>query len=128
MTIICDFCKKEFSLQSVDDINSFTFPWKGKEITLHYFLCPKCNKIYKTGFSDEHSRMLTSDLKVAEIRYAKAIKRNATEKQLSSLFNLVKIKRKKLATYKQKLWDMFPGEFVFSILQDGQVGIFYRKQ
>lgn len=128
MTIICDFCKKEFSLQSVDDINSFTFPWKGKEITLHYFLCPKCNKIYKTGFSDEHSRMLASDLKVAEIRYAKAIKRNATEKQLSSLFNLVKIKRKKLAAYKQKLGNMFPGEFVFSTLQDGQAGIFYRKQ
>ncbi|MBO7289562.1 MAG: hypothetical protein J6V03_06170 [Clostridia bacterium] len=128
MTIICDFCKKEFSLQSVDDINFFTFPWKGKEITLHYFLCPKCNKIYKAGFSDEHSRMLASDLKVAEIRYAKAVKRNATEKQLSSLFNLVKVKRKKLAAYKQKLGNMFPGEFVFSTLQDGQMGIFYQKQ
>ena len=44
--IVCDECKHEFYLDAVG-IHEAIVELNGVPVTLVYFACPKCNKIYK---------------------------------------------------------------------------------
>ena len=69
-TVICDECEHEFSMNSVN-IQEVTMNLGGQALTLVYFTCPKCNKIYRITLKDERYEELKEDLERTKIRIRK---------------------------------------------------------
>ena len=109
--VFCDECKVEFSLNTVN-IQSATIDIGGQNLTLAYFTCPKCNKIYRVSIMDARYFELREDLEKTK----KRIRRNhgSNNDELARVLNqMVNRKLERLRNHTDKLNKMFPGTFTF---------------
>ena len=109
--IICDECKHEFFLGSVG-INEAIVELNGVPVTLVYFACPRCDKIYRISIQDKRYDELVEDLEKTKKRLRKSFNKNNVEKA-EMLSSMVFKKKERLASYVQAVNKMFPGTFTF---------------
>ena len=110
-TIVCDECKHEFYLDAVG-IHEDTVELNGVPVTLVYFACPKCNKIYRISIQDRRYYELVEDLEKTK----KRIRRNhgSNNQEMARMLNSMVFKKKqRLEEYVDKVNKMFPGTFTF---------------
>lgn len=105
----CDECEHEFFLKAVD-INEAIVELNSVPVTLVYFTCPKCNKIYRVSIQDKRYYEMKEDLE-------KAIKRarnnRGNNEMARVLYSAVTKKHERLKTYVDKVHKTFSGTFVF---------------
>lgn len=107
----CDNCSNEFFLKAVG-INEAIIELNGVSVTLVYFACPKCNKIYRVSIQDKRYYEMKEDLEKASNRLRKA-KCGGNNRMADLLYSMVMKKAKRLRTYIEKVEKAFPGTFVF---------------
>ena len=109
--IVCDECKHEFYLDAVG-IHEAIVELNGVPVTLVYFACPKCNKIYCISIQDRRYYELVEDLEKTK----KRIRRNhgSNNQEMARMLNSMVFKKKQhLEEYVDKVNKMFPGTFIF---------------
>lgn len=109
--IVCDECKYEFILEAVG-IHEAIVELNGVPVTLVYFACPKCNKIYRISIQDRRYYELVEDLEKTK----KRIRRNhgSNNQEMARMLNSMVFKKKqRLEEYVDKVNKMFPGTFTF---------------
>lgn len=109
--IACDECKHEFYLDAVG-IHEAIVELSGVPVTLVYFACPKCNKIYRISIQDRRYYELVEDLEKTK----KRIRRNhgSNNQEMARMLNSMVFKKKqRLEEYVDKVNKMFPGTFTF---------------
>ena len=109
--IVCDECKHEFYLDAVG-IHEAIVELNGVPVTLVYFACPKCNKIYRISIQDRRYYELVEDLEKTK----KRIRRNhgSNNQEMARMLNSMVFKKKqRLEEYVDKVNKMFPGTFTF---------------
>lgn len=109
--IVCDECKHEFYLDAVG-IHEAIVELNGVPVTLVYFACPKCNKIYRISIKDRRYYELVEDLEKTK----KRIRRNhgSNNQEMARMLNSMVFKKKqRLEEYVDKVNKMFPGTFTF---------------
>ena len=109
--IVCDECKHEFYLDAVG-IHEDTVKLNGVPVTLVYFACPKCNKIYRITLKNNRCVELREDLE----KIKRKIRKNhgsRDEKLAQNWRNKRAKKQKRLRDYIMKLNAKFPGTFTF---------------
>lgn len=109
--IVCDECKREFILEAVG-IHEAIVQLNGVPVTLVYFACPKCNKIYRISIQDKRYYELVEDLEKTK----KRIRRNhgSNNREMARMLNsMVFRKKQRLEEYIDKVNKMFPGTFTF---------------
>lgn len=109
--IVCDECKHEFYLDAVG-IHEAIVELNGVPVTLVYFACPKCNKIYRISIQDKRYYELVEDLE----KIKKRIRRNhgSNNQEMARVLNSMVFKKKQhLEEYVDKVNKMFPGTFTF---------------
>lgn len=109
--IVCDECKHEFYLDSVG-INEAIVELNGVPVTLVYFTCPKCDKIYRISIQDKRYYELVEDLEKAKKRIRGSFGKNNIEKA-EMLNSMIFKKKERLANYVQAVNQMFSGTFIF---------------
>ena len=110
-TLICDSCKEEFSLGSVK-IDKATIKVKKQTLTLEYFTCPKCNKIYRIMLKDKQYEKLKADLEKTKMRIRK--NNGSGNEEFARLLNSMVIKKhNRLRNHVDNLHKKFPGTFTF---------------
>lgn len=110
-TVLCDECKHEFSMNSVN-IQEANMRLGGQDLVLVYFTCPKCNKIYRIALKDERYEDLKEDLE----RTKKRIRRNygsRNDELARTLDSMVRAKLVRLRNHVEKLNSTYPGTFTF---------------
>lgn len=109
--IVCDECKHEFFLEAVK-INEAIVELNGVPVTLVYFTCPKCNKIYRISIQDRRYYELKEDLEKTKRRIRK--NHGSNNDELARVLNtMVTKKHERLKAYIDKVNEMFPGTFTF---------------
>ena len=109
--IKCDECKHEFFLKAVG-INEAIVELNNVPVTLVYFTCPECNKIYRVSIQDKRYYEMKEDLEKAK----KRIRKNNGSKnmEMAKIFNSMVVKKhERLKAYVDKVNQAFPGTFVF---------------
>lgn len=109
--IVCDECKHEFYLDSVD-INEAIVELNDVPVTLVYFVCPKCNKIYRVSIQDKRYYELLEDLEKTKKKIRKNFGKNNMAKA-EKLNSMVFKKKERLTNYVHTVNKMFPGTFIF---------------
>lgn len=107
----CDECKHEFYLDAVG-IHEAIVELNGVPVTLVYFACPKCNKIYRISIQDRRYYELVEDLEKTK----KRMRRNhgSNNQEMARMPNSMVFKKKqRLEEYVDKVNKMFPGTFTF---------------
>lgn len=107
----CDECEYEFILEAVG-IHEAIVELNGVPVTLVYFACPKCNKIYRISIQDKRYYELVEDLEKTK----KRIQRNhgSNNQEMARMLNSMVFKKKqRLEEYVDKVNKMFPGTFTF---------------
>lgn len=114
MYVKCDNCSNEFFLKAVG-INEAIVELGGVHVNLVYFVCPKCNKIYRVSIQDKRYYELKEDLEKAEKkRMQKCNGRQNIDIEMSQvLHSAIVKKRERLKAYAEKVHQAFPGTFVF---------------
>lgn len=114
--VICDECKHEFSMDSVD-IKEAIMNLGGQALTLVYFTCPKCNKIYRITLKDERYEELKEDLERTKMR----IRKNRGSRNIGlggTLTSMLDKKQERLKNYVSGLNNKFPGTFTFVVSEN----------
>lgn len=109
--IVCDECKHEFYLDAVG-IHEAIVELNDVPVTLVYFACPKCNKIYRVSIQDKRYYELVEDLEKTK----KRIRRNHgsnNQEMVRMLNSMVFKKKQRLEEYVDKVNKMFSGTFTF---------------
>ena len=110
-TVICDECEHEFSMNSVN-IQEVTMNLGGQALTLVYFTCPKCNKIYRITLKDERYEELKEDLERTKIRIRK--NRGSRNDEMARMLNSMVVKKhERMRNHLTNLNNKFPGTFTF---------------
>lgn len=110
-TVYCDECKHEFSMDSVD-IKEVTMNLGGQALTLVYFTCPKCNKIYRITLKDERYEELKEDLERTKTRIRK--NRGSRNDEMARMLNSMVIKKhERMQNHLARLNNKFSGTFTF---------------
>lgn len=107
----CDECEYDFILEAVG-IHEAIVELNGVPVTLVYFVCPKCNKIYRISIQDRRYYELVEDLEKTK----KRIRRNhgSNNQEMARMLNSMVFKKKqRLEEYVDKVNKMFPGTFTF---------------
>ena len=107
--IYCDDCKYEFSMDTVN-IDEAIIEINGQELTLVYFACPKCNKIYRIMLKDKQYDELKEDLEKTKNRIRKNYGSD-NEEFARTLNSMVNKKHERLKNHIDKLNKKFPGTF-----------------
>ena len=107
----CDECEHEFILKAVG-IHEAIVQLNGVPVTLVYFVCPKCNKIYRISIQDKRYYELVKDLEKTKKRIRKNRGSN-NEEMARVLDSMVFRKKQRLEEYVDKVNKMFPGTFTF---------------
>lgn len=113
MLIKCDECKSEFFLKAVN-IENAEVKVNDQQLTLIYFTCPKCNKIYRVSLVDARYFVLKEDLENAK----KRMRRNhgSNNENMARMLNQVTNRKlERLRSHTDKLNKMFPGTFTFVV-------------
>jgi|LSQX01.2.fsa_nt_gb phytoene dehydrogenase-like protein len=109
--IVCDACKHEFYLDAVG-IHEAIVQLNGVPVTLVYFACPKCNKIYRISIQDKRYYELVKDLEKTKKRIRK--NHGSNNKEMARVLDsMVFRKKQRLEEYVDKVNKMFPGTFTF---------------
>ena len=107
----CDECEHEFILEAVG-IHEAIVELNGVPVTLVYFACPKCNKIYRISIQDRRYYELVEDIEKTK----KRIRRNhgSNNQEMARMVNSMVFKKKqRLEEYVDKVNKMFLGTFTF---------------
>lgn len=118
MNINCNECKHEFSMNAVK-IEEAIVQLNGVPVTLVYFTCPKCNKIYRISIQDKRYYELKEDLEKAKKRMRRNHGSNNDE-MARMLHSMVVKKHERLKAYVDKVNKMFPGTFTFVASENNQ--------
>lgn len=109
--IVCDECKHEFFLDAVG-IHEAIVELNGVPVTLVYFACPKCNKIYRISIQDRRYYELVEDLEKTKKRIRK--NHGSNNQEMAKMLNsMVLRKKQRLKEHVDKVNKMFPGTFTF---------------
>lgn len=109
--IVCDECKHEFFLDAVE-IHEAIVELNGVPVTLVYFACPKCNKIYRISIQDRRYYELVEDLEKTKKRIRK--NHGSNNQEMAKMLNsMVLRKKQRLKEHVDKVNKMFPGTFTF---------------
>lgn len=111
MNVTCDNCEQEFILEAVK-IDEAIIRLNGVPVTLVYFACPKCDKIYRVSIQDRRYYELKEDIEKTKERIRKNHGSN-NEKQAKMLQSMIIRKQERLRMHVDKLNKMFPGTFTF---------------
>lgn len=111
LIIKCDKCEHEFFLKAVG-INEAIVELNGVPVTLVYFACPKCNKIYRVSIQDKRYYELKEDLDKTKKRIRR-LNGSKNFEMTKTLNSMVIKKRERLKAYAEAVRKAFPGEFVF---------------
>lgn len=114
--IYCNECEHEFFLKSVN-IEKAEVKINDQRLTLIYFTCPKCNKIYRVSLVDARYYELREDLEKTKER----IRRNhgSNNDELARTLNqMVFAKKQRLENHVGKLNKMFQGTFEFVVSEN----------
>jgi RNase P subunit RPR2 len=114
--IICDECKHEFFLETVN-IESAEVKINDQQLTLIYFTCPKCNKLYRVSLADARYFELREDLEKTK----KRIRRNhgSNNEEMASVLNqMVYKKLERLRIHTDKLNKKFQGTFILEVSEN----------
>ena len=122
-TLFCDLCKYEFSLKAVG-IKSAEVKINDQQLTLIYFACPKCNKIYRLSVQDGHYQELKEDVEKIKLRIRKSHGSNNNE-AISRLMSMLAKKQERFSRYSDKLNKKFDGTFTFVVSENNNKGIKY---
>lgn len=121
--IVCDECKHEFYLNAVE-IKEDIIQLNNVPVTLVYFMCPKCNKIYRISIQDKRYYDLVKDLekvkKKIQVNYG-----NENSETLKVLDYMLIRKKQRLASHVKKINKMFPGTFTLVTSENNQKEIKY---
>lgn len=107
----CDDCKYELSMKSVN-IEEAIIDLGRQALTLVYFACPKCNKIYRIMLKDEQYETLKFDLETTKSRMRKAYD-SGNEEFARTLNSMVMKKHQRLSNHVDNLNKKYPGTFTF---------------
>ena len=121
--IVCDECKHEFYLDAVG-IHEAIVELNGVPVTLVYFACPKCNKIYRMLLKDARYKELRVDLEKTKRR----IRRNHGSNNVEfarTLNNMVFKKAERLENHCKKLLAKYNGTFTFVASENNSKEIKY---
>lgn len=110
-SVKCDKCEHEFYLKAVD-IHEEKIVLNNTPVILVYFVCPKCDEVYRISIQDARYYDLKEDLERAKKRMQKNQGSNDEEKA-RVLHSMVVRKHERLAAHVAKVNKMFPGTFVF---------------
>ena len=114
----CDECDYEFLLNAAY-INSAEVVINDQPLTLIYFTCPKCNKIYRIALKDKKYEELAEDLERTKNR----IRNNhgSNNDELARVLNeMVRKKHERLRNHADRLDKQFPGTFTFVVSENNQ--------
>lgn len=114
--IVCDECKHEFYLDAVG-IHEAIVELNGVPVTLVYFACPKCNKIYRISIQDRRYVELREDLEKTKMRIRKN-HGSGDEEFAKTLNNMVFKKLQRLRKHTAVLNAKFPGTFTFVVSEN----------
>jgi RNase P subunit RPR2 len=109
--VFCDECKHEFFLETVK-IENAEVKINDQQLTLIYFTCPKCNKLYRVSLADARYFELREDLEKTK----KRIRRNhgSNNEEMARMLNQMVFKKlQRLRNHTDKLNQKFPGTFTF---------------
>ena len=115
-TVYCDECKHEFSMNTVK-IESAEVKINDQQLTLIFFTCPKCNKLYRVSLADARYFELREDLEKTK----KRIRRNhgSNNEEMASMLNqMVNRKLERLRNHTDKLNKKFSGTFVLVVSEN----------
>lgn len=107
----CDECEYEFILDAMG-IHEAIVQLNGVPVTLVYFACPKCNKIYRISIQDKRYYELVEDLEKTKKKIRKNHGNNNQE-MARMLNSMVFKKKQRLEEYVDKVNKMFPSTFTF---------------
>ena len=114
--ISCDECKHEFFLEAVN-IEQAEVKINDQQLTLIYFTCPKCNKLYKVSLADARYFELREDLENTK----KRIRRNhgSNNDEMASMLNQMVFKKlERLRNHTDKLNKRFSGTFTIVVSEN----------
>lgn len=114
--IVCDECKYEFLLKAVN-IKDAVVKINDQQLTLIYFTCPKCNKIYRVSLADARYFELKEDLENTK----KRIRRNhgSNNDEVASMLNqMVNKKLERIRNHTDKLNKKYSGTFTFVVSEN----------
>lgn len=122
-TIVCDECGYEFPLESVN-IQEQSVKCENEQLSLMFFTCPKCNKIYRVLLKDARYEELRVDLEKTKRR----IRRNHGSNNVEfarTLNNMVFKKAERLKNHCKKLLAKYNGTFTFVASENNSKEIKY---
>lgn len=114
--IVCDFCKSEFLITSVDIKTSLVDNLKKQGISIQYFKCPHCDYLYLISVIDKRYEWHLS-------RVRNSISRYKIKPSKSNLSKVLKNKES-LSTYLRDMRGRFPGEFTLE--QNKEIIIYHE--
>lgn len=118
LLIKCDECKHEFFLNAVG-INEAIVELNGVPVTLVYFACPKCNKIYRISIQDRRYYEMQEDIEKTKKRIRKYNGRH-NMKMSDTLHSMIVKKQERLKAYVELVNKTFSGTFVFVTSENNQ--------
>lgn len=123
-TIVCDKCSAEFLMKSVT-IEKCSVEIGGEKLLLEYFVCPKCNEIYKVLLVEEQKyNELVEDLQST----MKRMRRQQGKGNVYLLDQLQKMalrKKAKIQSYVKAMNAKYRGTFTFKASENNQKEIVY---
>ena len=114
--IKCDDCEHEFLLNTVK-LTETIIELNNTSVNLVYFVCPKCNRIYRVSIQDARYYDLKEDLEKAKKRMKRSHGKNNMA-MTKVLYDMVAKKHERLKAHVEKVNKMFPGTFTFEVSEN----------
>lgn len=122
--IVCDKCGAEFFIKSVT-IEECSVEICGDKLLLDYFVCPKCNQIYKVLLVEEQRyRELVDDL-TQTIKRIRRYKGKGNVQMLNQLQKMAFRKQGRIQSYVEMMDNKYIGTFTFVASENNQKEIIY---
>lgn len=114
--IKCNDCMHEFILKAIE-IENAEVEINNQRLLLMYFVCPKCNRVYRVSLVDARYFELMEDLEKTKERIQKNY--GSKNESLARVLNqMVYKKLQRLRNHVDKLNKMFPGTFTLVVSEN----------
>lgn len=120
--IVCDECKSEFFLKSVE-IKESAIEIGGQELLVTYFKCPHCDKLYRITVKDDTYFAFVEDLENTKKRIRRAKGKGNLYLQ-NRLVSMVYRKQERLQNHVARLNAKYSGTFT-EVSENGATTIKY---
>lgn len=120
--IVCDECKNEFFLKSVE-IKESAIEISGQELLVTYFKCPHCGKLYRITVKDDTYFAFVEDLENTKKRIRRAKGKGNLYLQ-NQLVSMVYRKQERLQNHVARLNAKYSGTFT-EVSENGATTIKY---